>query len=83
MNLDALAKRLARIEARRGTDRITGLCNLAAHPPKVAAEAVRDWRAWVADGRAGRVGDVLILRARRLTAAEWSVRYTPRPGRVH
>lgn len=77
MSLAALSKRLAVLEARRGPDWISGLCNLAGHPVSLTALAVRDWRAWVASGRARRNGSTLILPAPRLTATEWSARYAP------
>ncbi|GJE57752.1 hypothetical protein [Methylobacterium thuringiense] len=80
MSLDALRRRLDRIEARQGAGHITSLCNLAGHPAPIAAEAVRDWRAWVADGRASRNGDTLILRAPVLTAEQWSAAHEPRSG---
>lgn len=44
MSLDALRRRLDRIEVRRSTGHITDLCNLAGHPSPIAADAVRDWR---------------------------------------
>ena len=80
MNLASLAQRLARLEGRQGTGPITAICNLANHPPAIVAEAVRDWRSWTAAGRARRAGSTLILRAERLTAAEWTARYDPRTG---
>jgi len=79
MPLDALRRRLDRVEARQGVGHITGLCNLAGHPAPLAAEAIRDWRTRVADGRASRCGDTLILRAPVLTAEQWSTVYEPRP----
>ncbi|WP_342167220.1 hypothetical protein [Methylobacterium sp. SD21] len=79
MNLASLAQRLTRLEGRQGVGRITAICNLANHPPAVVAEAIRDWRAWAANGRVRGAGSTLILRAERLTAAEWSARYNPRP----
>lgn len=79
MNLASLAQRLARLEGRHGAGPITAICNLANHPPAVVAEAIRDWRAWTATGRARRAGSTLILRAERLNAAEWSARYAPCP----
>ena len=79
MNLASLAQRLARLEGRQGTKPFTAICNLANHPPAIVAEAIQDWRAWTATGRARRAGSTLVLRAERLTAAEWSARYAPRP----
>lgn len=80
MSLISLHRRLDRIEASRSAGLITGLCNLAGHPAPIAAEAVRDWRIWVADGRASRCGDTLLLRAPVLNAAEWSAVHEPRSG---
>lgn len=83
MSLNALSKRLAKIEGRRGGDRIAGLCNLAGHPAQRAAEAVRDWRAWVDAGKASRIGSTLVLLAPRMTVAEWSARHAPHTGSMH
>lgn len=79
MNLASLAQRVARLEGRQGTGPIIAICNLANHPPAIVAEAIRDWRAWTTAGRARRAGSTFILRAERLTAAEWTARYSPRP----
>lgn len=79
MNLASLAQRLARLECRHGAGPITAICNLANHPPAIVAEAVRDWRSWTTAGCARRAGSTLVLHAERLTAAEWSARYAPRP----
>ena len=80
MNLASLTQRLARLEGRQGSGRVTAICNLANHPPAVLAEAVRDWRAWAATGRARRAGSTLILHAERMTVAEWTARHSPRIG---
>ena len=74
--------RLAKIEGRRGGDRITGLLNLAGLPAETAAEAIRDWRKWVADGRAHRRGCTLVLRASTLTVQEWAARHAPHQGGI-
>lgn len=77
MRLTDLSRRLDRLEARRGTDRIASVVNLAGHPPETVAQAVRDPRPWIADGRARRAGPTLYLLAPVLTVAEWSARYAP------
>jgi hypothetical protein len=79
-NVTSLTKRLDRIEARRGGDTITGLLNLAGYPSEIAAEAVRDWRTWVADGRARRIGSTLVLRGPILTVEQWAARHAPHRG---
>jgi hypothetical protein len=81
-NVTSLTKRLDRIEARRGGDTITGLLNLAGFPAEIAAEAVRDWRTWVADGRARRCGDTLVLRGPILTVEQWAARHAPHQGGI-
>ena len=77
MTANAFRRRLDKIEATRSTGRITAICNLGGYPEGVTAEAVLDWRAWVADGRATRSGHVLTLRAAVLTADEWTAAHAP------
>ncbi|MDR7040518.1 hypothetical protein J2X36_005301 [Methylobacterium sp. BE186] len=71
MTIANLSKRLEKIEARRPKGRITKLVNLAGHPRGVVADAVTNWGQWVADGRANRTGDTLIIHAPKLTVEEW------------
>ena len=73
-----LTRRLDRIEARRGSDTITGLLNLAGFPAEIAKKAVRDWRTWVADGVTLLCGDTLVLRGDRSSASSSGPRATPR-----
>lgn len=83
MTTNAFRRRLDKIEGSRLTGRITAICNLGGYPNGVAAEAVMDWRTWIADGRATRSGHVLTLRAPVLTADEWTAVHEPRDGSFH
>ncbi len=74
--------RLAKVEARRGGDTISGLLNLAGLPAAIAAEAIRDWRTWVADGRARRIGSTLVLRSPPISVQEWEARHAPHRGGI-
>ncbi|AWN39955.1 hypothetical protein [Methylobacterium durans] len=67
----SMLKRVERIEARQPTGHIAKLVNLGGFPPEVVADAVTNWRRWVADGRANRDGDTLIIHAPLLTVEEW------------
>ncbi|TXN15155.1 hypothetical protein FV219_02520 [Methylobacterium sp. WL122] len=83
MTTNAFRRRLDRIEGSRSTGRITAICNLGGYPESIAAEAVMDWRTWIADGRASQSGHVLTLRAPVLTADEWTAVHEPRDGGFH
>ena len=67
-----LERRLARIEVKRGTP-LAEPTSIFSNRPLEADPAVilRDWRAWVASGRARLVGQSLHIMHPRLTREQW------------
>lgn len=82
-NIASLLKRVERIEAKQLTGRITSLLNLAGCSDEIAAEAVTNWRQWVRDDRATRIGDTLVIRAPVLTVEDWTARHVSKVGGLH
>ncbi|MEE7456450.1 hypothetical protein MPAR168_15380 [Methylorubrum populi] len=72
MSLADLRRRLERHEATQHTG---GPNKIVANYPvedEEAADALRNWRQWVQDGRASVKGDVIYLMQPPLTVEEWT-----------
>ncbi|GJD97351.1 hypothetical protein [Methylobacterium iners] len=74
--ITSLLKRVERIEAKQSTGSIIAVVNFTGCA-EIAAEAVTNWRQWVKDGRANRLGDTLVIHAPTLTVEEWIATYSP------
>jgi hypothetical protein len=78
-----LRKRLERIEASRHQgDPVRIMTNRPLQDGE-AADALANWRDWVANGRANVAGNVLWIMDPPLTVAEWVVRFTAPNRRLH
>nr|WP_137831784.1 hypothetical protein [Methylobacterium sp. L1A1] len=75
MSLADLRRRLERHEANRHTGAPTKIVANYPIEDEEAADAVRNWRQWVQDGRASVGGGIIYLLHPMPTAEEWTERY--------
>lgn len=75
MSLADLRRRLERLEATQHTGAPTKIVANYPVEDEEAADALRNWRQWVKDGRASVGGSVIYLMHPMPTIAEWTARY--------
>lgn len=75
MTVTSMLKRLDRIEAKRHVGAPTKIFADRPITDDEVQEALTNWRAWVADGRAKLRGDVLFVVSPPMTVEEWEAAY--------
>ncbi|GEP04840.1 hypothetical protein [Methylobacterium oxalidis] len=80
MTIANLSKRLEKIEAARHVGAPKGLVSFVPLTDEEEADAKRNWRQWVADGRAKLQWGCIVIPAPKLTVEEWVAETTKYRG---